>query len=88
MPKLRAVIKPQLPLPCVNCPHQVTPDQPWQVGHRRDAARGGRPTIANTGPSHSWCPSCKRRCNQVSGGRLGAAIANSKRQASKDIRPW
>lgn len=87
-PKLRALIKPRLPLPCLNCPHPVLPDQQWQVGHRIDAARGGRPTIRNTGPSHTWCPTCQHRCNQVAGGRLGATITNSRRQAAKDIRPW
>jgi hypothetical protein len=87
-PKLRALITPRLPLPCINCPHPVTADQTWQVGHRRDAALGGKATIANCGPSHAWCPDCKKRCNQVSGGRLGARIVNARRQASKDIRPW
>jgi hypothetical protein len=87
-PKLRKLIQPRLPLPCLNCPHLVMPDQEWQVGHRRDAALGGRPTRDNAGPSHAWCPSCKRRCNQVAGGRLGARIMNSRRQAAKDIRPW
>jgi hypothetical protein len=87
-PKLRATITPRLPLPCVNCPHPVTPDQTFQVGHLRDAARGGRPTVANTGPSHTYCPACRKRCNQVAGGRLGAAITNGRRQQAKDIRPW
>lgn len=87
-PKLRKAIQPRLPLPCVNCPHVVTPDQRWQVGHIRDAALGGRPTRTNTGPAHEYCAACRRRCNQVAGGRLGATITNSKRQAAKDIRPW
>lgn len=87
-PKLRAKITPRLPLPCLNCPHPVMPTDKWQVGHRRDAALGGKPTIANTGPTHAWCPTCKKRCNQVAGGRLGAAIVNGRRQAAKDIRAW
>jgi len=87
-PKLRALIKPRLPLPCLNCPHLVLPDQQWQVGHRRDAALGGKAKPSNVGPSHTYCPTCKKRCNQVAGGRLGARIVNGRRQASKDIRPW
>jgi hypothetical protein len=91
-PKLRALIAPRLPLRCLNCPHAVTKDQTWQVGHRHDAALGGRPTASNTGPTHAWCPACKKRCNQVAGGKLGAAVTNAKRRAarqvSRDIRPW
>ncbi len=87
-PKLRAKIKPLLPLPCLNCPHPVMPDDKWQVGHRVDAACGGRPVIENAGPSHAWCTACGRACNQRAGGKLGASITNSKRQARKDIRPW
>lgn len=80
-PKLRKLIEPQLPLPCVNCGRSVTPEQVWQVGHRQDAARGGQPTIQNCGPAH-------KSCNSKAGGKLGATITNSKRQAEKDIRPW
>jgi len=91
-PRLREQIAPSLPAPCVDCPHLVTPDQRWQVGHIIPLSRGGKTTRSNTGPSHSWCPTCRKRCNQVAGGRLGAAVTNaktvSKRQASKDIRPW
>jgi hypothetical protein len=87
-PKLRKLITPLLPLKCVNCPHPVNPDHEWQVGHRQDAARGGEPTAANTGAVHSFCPWCRKKCNQSAGGKLGATITNSKRQAAKDIRPW
>lgn len=87
-PKLRKLIEPRLPLPCLNCPHIVTRDQRWQVGHRLDAARGGKPTIANAGPSHAWCAACGKRCNQVAGGKLGAAIVNARRAKAQDIRPW
>jgi 5-methylcytosine-specific restriction endonuclease McrA len=80
-PKLRKLIEPQLPLPCVNCGRPVTRDQTWQVGHRHDAALGGRPTIANCGPAH-------KSCNLKAGGRLGAAITNPGRRAAQDIRPW
>jgi 5-methylcytosine-specific restriction endonuclease McrA len=87
-PKLRKKIAPRLPLPCLNCPHPVMPTDTWQVGHVIDASRGGRAVIGNAGPSHAWCPTCKKRCNQVAGGRLGATVTNSRRQARKDIRPW
>lgn len=87
-PKLRAKLKPQLPLPCVNCPHAVMPDDEWQVGHRQDAAFGGRPTLANVGPSHSYCRACRKRCNQVAGGKIGAALTNGRRKASRGIRAW
>lgn len=87
-PKLRAQIKPRLPLPCVDCPHPVMPDDAWQVGHRIPLSRGGKTTPANTGPSHTFCRACRKACNQVAGGRLGATVTNSRRQARKDIRPW
>lgn len=87
-PGLRALITPTLPRRCLNCPHLVTPDQTFQVGHIVAASKGGQPTIANAGPVHTYCPACGHRCNQVDGGRLGAAKTNSKRQQRKDIRPW
>lgn len=80
-PKLRAKHAAMLPQPCVECARPVLPEHDWQVGHRRAAALGGRPTMANTGPVHT-------RCNRTAGGRLGARIVNGRRQASKDIRPW
>lgn len=81
-PKLRAVLAPQLPLPCVECGGPVFADQPWQVGHRKGASQGGQPTLANCGAVHT-------RCNQRTGGREGARVVNSRRQASTDgIRQW
>lgn len=82
-------------LPCVECGHPVVLGlHKWQVGHRQDAGKGGRPTIGNVGPVHSktfddrgrtvW----PRNCNQIAGGKAGASVTNSRRQASKDIRPW
>jgi hypothetical protein len=82
-PKLRKLITPLLPLRCVNCPHPVTEDMTWQVGHRLDAALGGTPTMENAGPSHTMCPWCKKRCNQVAGGKLGAAMTNRAKQAEQ-----
>jgi hypothetical protein len=89
-PKLRARIV--LPAPCLDCPHPVMPDQKWQVGHRKAASAGGAPTVANSGPSHTYCPTCQRRCNQSSGGRMGAVVTNQARRRtrdrSNDIREW
>lgn len=91
-PKLRKLIEPQLPLRCLDCPHPVMPGDKWQVGHRHGAMDGGEPTLANTGPSHAWCPWCQRACNQSAGGKRGAQITNRRRRnrsnASKGIRPW
>jgi len=82
-------------LPCVNCGQPVILGRhKWQVGHRRDAATGGKPKLSNVGPSH-----CKtfdqqgrtvwpRNCNQIAGGKLGATITNGRRRAAQDIRPW
>lgn len=98
-PKLRKVIEAQLAaagaLPCVDCRRPVLHGvHRWQVGHIDDAARGGKPSISNVGPSHSktfgpdgstlW----PRNCNQIAGGKLGASVTNSRRRASQDIRPW
>lgn len=80
-PKLRAQIKPQLPLPCIDCGNPVFPEDDWQVGHRTPASVGGRPTTANTGPTHT-------RCNRKAGGKLGAAKTNGRRAESNGIRPW
>lgn len=88
----RAELEPLLPLPCIRCGKPVYPDPPtpagmlrrptlWHVGHIVDAAKGGRPTRANTGPIH-------RRCNLEDGGRAGAAKTNARRNAQQGIRPW
>lgn len=90
-PKLRKLIEPRLPLPCVNCGHLVTREDKWQVGHRRDAALGGTPTISNVGPVHCKSATWPRNCNQIAGGKLGARVTNAQRRArtqSPDIRPW
>lgn len=77
----------QLPLPCIRCGRPVLPDPPglartrWHVGHIQDAARGGRPTRANTGPIHA-------RCNLESGGKLGAAISHRQTPGRTDFRAW
>jgi hypothetical protein len=70
-----------LPAPCIACGKPVMPGSKWHVGHRVDAARGGRPTAANVGPVHEGC-------NLKSGGKLGAKITNAKRRTAQDIREW
>lgn len=93
-PKFRAQIKPLLPLPCIECGHPVLPEHKWEVGHKRDASRGGRPRLDNVGPVH--CKSIDkagniiwpRNCNQIAGGKLGAAVTNGRRRQAQDIRPW
>lgn len=82
-PKLAAAIAPQLPLPCVNCGRSVVGQYgvDWHVGHRRDAAKGGQPTLANCGPAHA-------RCNLQAGGRAGARIVNARRARGNGIREW
>lgn len=87
-PKLRKLITPQLPLPCVNCGRAVMPEHKWQVGHRLDAAKGGRPTLSNVGPSHVKSELWPRSCNQIDGGKAGAAVTNRKRKADKGLREW
>lgn len=87
MPKRREQLTAMLPLACMcGCGRAITKETPrkeWHVGHRLDAARGGRPTVENTG-------AIMRGCNLSSGGKLGAQISNArrngKRQASTGIR--
>ena len=80
-PKLREKYARLLPYPCIECGAPVLKTDSWHVGHKRAAAEGGRPSIANTGPVHA-------RCNLRSGGQLGARITNGRRNAQKDIREW
>lgn len=87
-PKLRAAVEAQLPMPCVNCGQMVLREHKWQVGHIRDAALGGKPTIANVGASHVKSDLWPRNCNQIAGGKLGAAITNTRRRHSQGIREW
>lgn len=79
-PKLRKDIKPLLPLPCISkqCKKGgvVHPTDDWHVGHRIDAAKGGRPTKRNTGPIH-------KGCNLRDGGALGAAVVNARRASQR-----
>lgn len=80
----RRELEQQLPLPCIQCGRAILPTDArssWQVGHRQDAALGGRPTRENTGAIHT-------DCNRKAGGKLGAALTNRKRAAGNGIRPW
>lgn len=87
-PKLRKLIEPQLPLPCVECGHPVRKEHKWQVGHRTDAMDNGRPVLSNVGPVHSKSELWPRNCNQIAGGKRGAAVTNRRHNAAKDIREW
>lgn len=87
-PKLRAQIKPMLPLPCVECGHPVLPHHQWQVGHVRDAGEGGRPVLGNVGPVHVRSEHWPRNCNQIAGGRKGAAKVNAPRRAARRMPSW
>lgn len=84
-PKLRALIQPQLPLPCGKCGYPVMPADKWHVGHITAAEDGGQPVYSNVRPEHA-------RCSNKSGGRRAAQITNARRaarsNASKGIRPW
>lgn len=84
-PKLRKLIEPQLPLPCVECRRPVMPGQPFDVAHIQSAEHGGTPTLANVGPAHP-------HCNRKAGGKRGAQITHNGRRAAtnraKGIRAW
>lgn len=79
--KARAYWSRRLPLACRRCGRPVTPGQRWQVGHILDRALGGDDGIENQWPEH-------QRCNLSAGGRLGAAITNSRRaRAARSMPP-
>lgn len=80
-PGIRKQLEARLPLPCVDCGRPVLPDESWQVGHIIPASKGGKTTISNCGPSHTIC-------NRKAGGKLGAAVTNERRRATKGLRPW
>ena len=72
----RASIKAQLPLPCVHCGYPVYGDQPWDVGHIVDLAKGGG--LHDYGASH-------RKCNRSAGGKEGAIKTN---RLKRNTRSW
>lgn len=74
--KARAIIRAQLPLPCVECGAPVYNDDAWDVGHLFPISQGG--DVQAYGAAH-------RSCNRSNGGKMGAAIINKKR---KQLRQW
>lgn len=84
-PKLRKLIEPQLPLPCVECRRPVMPGMKFDVAHIHGAEHGGAASLANVGPAHVGC-------NRSAGGKRGAQITNRGRRAAtnraKGIRSW
>jgi len=77
--KWRKRIAATLPAACVDCGLPVYPEQRWQVGHIIGIAEGGTNTADNLGPSHAKGPG-QRACNQIAGGKQGAAVTNAKRR--------
>lgn len=66
---------------CVGCGREVAPGAAFQVGHIIDASRGGANTLDNLGPQH-------KRENLSRGGRLGAAVTNTRSRASRGLPTW
>lgn len=77
--KARAIIRAQLPLPCVECGAPVYNDDPWDVGHLFPLSQGG--DVKAYGASH-------RSCNRSAGGKQGAAQANATKKSRKQMRQW
>lgn len=88
--KLRPQIEAMLPLPCVDCGHLVTRDHKWDVGHRpgHEASRYEPATLNTVGPSHRRSEAWPVNCNQIAGGRQGAAISNAKRRNKTGDPRW
>lgn len=86
--RLRPQVEATLPQPCVDCGRLISRGDRWQVGHRpgNEAMHGAAPTLANVGPSHAKAPG-QRACNQIAGGRMGAAVSNAKRKAKRTEYP-
>ncbi|MFJ3392030.1 HNH endonuclease [Leifsonia aquatica] len=76
-PKLRAAWAEMLPRPCLACGRVILKGESFHVGHIRAASLGGQPTMQNTTPMHA-------RCNLSDGGKLGAAVTNSRRKSERD----
>lgn len=92
---MRPIIKANLPARCIDCGRLIYPDMRWQVGHIVSVAAATRAgwTVAqmndpsNLGPTHAKAPG-QRACNQIAGGKLGAAISNAKRAAKARSFNW
>jgi hypothetical protein len=80
---------------CIDCGRPIVPGQRWQVGHIVSVAQAkaqGWTTQqinapSNLGPSHAKSPG-QRACNQIAGGKLGAAASNKKRNEGKRLPSW
>ena len=72
--KARAILRAQLPLPCVDCGSPVYPEDSWDVGHLFPLSQGG--DLTTYGASH-------RSCNRSNGGKLGAKVTNQKKKLKK-----
>ena len=76
---LRKAVRPQMEagvVPCARCGVLIAPEERWELDH----APGKQGYL---GPSDV-------RCNRSAGGRVGAAITNSRRSAQPPStkRPW
>lgn len=74
----RAQVKTMLPAPCTRCGGLVTEDMDWHADHITERTFGGGGG-GNLGPAHAGC-------NTAAGGKIGAAITNSRRITPDVIR--
>ena len=74
-------LKAGVPVQCIGCGRQITPDQRFDVGHRVDASRGGTHQLSNLGPQH-------RRENRSAGGRIGALRTNTQSRRARGLPSW
>ena len=75
--KLRPIIQARLPEPCTKCGWPVYAEHAWQIDHIVAVSQGGSDDWSNLGPAH-------KRCNQSDGGKLGAAMTNSRRRVKRE----
>jgi len=71
--KARATWTQRLPLPCYQCKRPVYPGTAWVVEHMTPRSQGG-----TLGPENQWVS--HRHCSDRSGGRMAAAITNTRRR--------
>ena len=69
------------------------PEHKWDVGHRPGTQMrdGHAPTIDQVGPSHRKSELWPRNCNQIAGGKAGAAKTNLARRTlhqHPETRDW
>lgn len=83
--RVRPIIAASLPRPCIDCGHPVHPEDRWQVGHVVAVSQGGSDDLSNLGPSHAKGSGPRgRACNQIAGGRMGAAIQGKARAVTRE----